>query len=434
MNKGAASAKQGNTRTAATIKAQIAKYSGIIAQEFSKAKKRLIKELVYGIQASKDVKLSSITHVLNEKIALIKTEDRLSRNLDDVDFTEGINRQICRLGSGKVLDDMVIALDPGDIRKRYAQQMQYLCGIHDGSEKQVGEGYWLCKAVAADIEHKTVVPLYLEAYSQEAADFKSENAQLFKVIDMVSKHIGAKGIWAIDRGGDREKVFDKFLVKGAEKRFAIRLKKTRDLVHKGVVKNCHALASHLPCDYKATLIKYEDGQETVKTVWYNAVAVKLPGKKHKLFLVVVKGFGQEPMMVLTSCAVDIRAQESIWRIVEIYLTRWKCDESFRYIKQCYNLEDVRVRSYISIRNIVALVLAVSYFAAVYLGENIKLKVLVERIYLVSKRFFGVPTFFNYAIADGLYNLLFPDKTGITAIREKKKPEFQLCFDFLDALT
>ncbi len=34
-----------NTSTAATIKAQIAKYSGIISQGFSKAKKRLIKEL-----------------------------------------------------------------------------------------------------------------------------------------------------------------------------------------------------------------------------------------------------------------------------------------------------------------------------------------------------------------------------------------------------
>jgi hypothetical protein len=80
------------------------------------------------------------------------------------------------------------------------------------------------------------------------------------------------------------------------------------------------------------------------------------------------------------------------------------------------------------------VLAVSYFAAIYLGENIKLKVLVERIYLVSKRFFGVPTFFNYAIADGLYNLLLPDKIEITMIRQKKKPEFQLCFDFLEAHT
>ena len=52
---------------------------------------------------------------------------------------------------------------------------------------------------------------------------------------------------------------------------------------------------------------------------------------------------------------------------------------------------------------------VSYFAAVYLGQTIKLKLLIERIFLVSKRFFGVPSFFNYAIVDGIYNLLYPDK-------------------------
>ena len=116
--------------------------------------------------------------------------------------------------------------------------------------------------------------------------------------------------------------------------------------------------------------------------------------------------------------------------MEIYLTRWKCDESFRYIKQCYNLEDIRVRHYTSIRNMVVLILAVAYFASVYLGDNLRLKMLVERIYLVSKRFFGVPTFFNYAIADGLYNLLFPDKTGHhDAVARATRPEFQLCFSF-----
>ncbi len=75
-----------------------------------------------------------------------------------------------------------------------------------------------------------------------------------------------------------------------------------------------------------------------------------------------------------------------------------------------------------------LVLAVSYFAAVYLGQNLKLKILVERIFLVSKRFFGVPSFFNYAIADGLYNLLFPDKTGLKTKRGDTK-DFQLSFNF-----
>ena len=122
-------------------------------------------------------------------------------------------------------------------------------------------------------------------------------------------------------------------------------------------------------------------------------------------------------------------RESVWRIVEYYLVRWKCDESYRYIKQCYQLAGVRVRSYTSIRNIVVLVLAVSYFASVYLGQSIKLKMLVERIFIVSKRFFGVPSFFNYAIADGIYNLLYPDKTALRGIKPNSLDDFQLCFDF-----
>ena len=283
--------------------------------------------------------------------------------------------------------------------------------------------------MAADIEHKKVIPLYLEAYSHEAKDFRSENDQIFKAIDTVSLHIGNKGIYAIDRGGDRGKLYDKFLEKGKEKRFVIPLVKTRDLVHRGVRKNCHALATALPCPHEAAIIKYEGGKEQKVTIRYASLPVKLPNHGYPLFLIVAKGFGKEPMMLLTNCPVKMKVKETIWRVIEIYLTRWKCDESFRSIKQCYNLEDIRVRHYTSIRNLVAIILAVSYFAAVYLADNLKLKILIERVYLVSKRFFGVPTFFNYAIADGLYNLLFSGNTGIHETRRATKPEFQLCFDF-----
>ena len=418
-----------NARTVAVLKGQISKFSGIISQRLPKPKRKLIREVVYGIQAAKDIKLSQITRMLNESIPLIKTENRLSRMLDVRDFTEEINNQICRLGSGKIADDMVIAIDPGDIRKRYASKMEYICKVHDGSAHEIGDGYWLCKAVAADVEHKKVIPLYLEAYSQNAHDFSSENDQLFKVIDAVSAYAGDRGIYAIDRGGDRGKLYNKFLEKEKEKRFVIRLIKTRDLMHKGVKKNCHHLATALPCSHETVIIKYEEGKEQKMTVSFGAVPVKLPGKDYPLFLVVVKGFGTQPMMLLTSCAVTIKNKESIWRIVEIYLTRWKCDESFRYIKQCYNLEDIRVRSYASIRNLVVLVLAVAYFAAVYLGDNLRFKMLTHRIYLVSKRFFGVPTFFNYAIADGLHALLFSDRTGIANVIKREKPDFQLAFPF-----
>ena len=86
-------------KTVAILKAQLSKFSGIISKGFAKPKQRLIKEILYGIQASKDVKLSNIARTLKEDQALIKTEDRLSRNLDDVDFTEGINAEVVRLAS-----------------------------------------------------------------------------------------------------------------------------------------------------------------------------------------------------------------------------------------------------------------------------------------------------------------------------------------------
>ena len=75
----------GNSRTVAVIKGQISKFSGIISRELPKPKQKLIREMIYGIQAVKDIKLSNITRSLNESIPLIKTEDRLSRSLDDLE-------------------------------------------------------------------------------------------------------------------------------------------------------------------------------------------------------------------------------------------------------------------------------------------------------------------------------------------------------------
>lgn len=421
-------AMSSESRITASLKGQLSKFSGIISRGFKKPKQKLVKEMLYGIQASKDVKLSNVARTLKEDQKLIKTEDRLSRNLDDLDLTDGINDEICRLAAPKITDDMVIAIDPGDIVKKYARKMEFLARVRDGSEKEIGNGYPLCKAVASDIGSNKVVPLYCEAYSHSAPDVKSENTQIFKTIDTIQKHIGDKGIHVIDRGGDRGVIYDKYLNRDKPQRFAIRLDE-RDLLHKGKRVSCLELARALPTPYETVMIVYEDGQEKKRTIQYNAVPVKLPGHDNNLFLVVVKGFGQKPMMLLTSCNVYIHKKESIWRIVEYYLARWKCEESYRYIKQSYNLEDIRVRSYTAIRNIVVMVLAVSYFASVYMGQNIKLKLMIERIFIVSKRFFGVPSFFNYAIADGIYNLLYPDKTALKGQKPKTVDDFQLSMSF-----
>ncbi len=156
-----------NSSPVSRFKAQANKFSGIFSKGLSAAKQKLVKQLVYGVQASKDVKLSNISRALKEDIPLIKTEDRLSRNLNDEDFTEHINQQTLRLGDDKINDSMVIAIDPGDIMKPYAKAMEKLCGIWDGSEGEKARGYHLCQVTAANLEHNKIVPLYCEAYSSE---------------------------------------------------------------------------------------------------------------------------------------------------------------------------------------------------------------------------------------------------------------------------
>jgi len=59
---------------------QITHFARRISSDFKKPTKKYVVEMLYGIQASKDVKLSNIARSLNQEIALIKTETRLSRH------------------------------------------------------------------------------------------------------------------------------------------------------------------------------------------------------------------------------------------------------------------------------------------------------------------------------------------------------------------
>ena len=142
------------------FKMQCNKFSGTISKGLGVIKKRFIKEMVFGIQASKDVKLSNISRSLKEAIPLIKTEDRLSRNLASEDISEHLNQEIMRLASNKIDDTMVIAIDPGDIMKPYVKEMEKLCNIYDRSQGTPARGYHLCQVTGANLAHDRIVPLY----------------------------------------------------------------------------------------------------------------------------------------------------------------------------------------------------------------------------------------------------------------------------------
>lgn len=406
-----------NSSTILRFKAQANKFSGILSKDLGKTTQRLIKELIYGVQAAKDVKISNVARSLQEKVKLIKTEERLCRNLADKDFSEHINTQIIRLGDAKITDEMVIAIDPGDIMKPYAKAMENLCGIYDGSEGEGATGYHLCQVTAANLEHNKVVPLYCEAFSDKEKDYVSITAKIKEAINKVIKNTGTAGVWAIDRGGDCDEIIEHFTNK--KLKFVTRLKLNRWLETKnkngGIVPvQADRLERLANISYKAQITKIEDGKESVISISFGIIKVALYDKPDDWFnAVIIKGFGQHPMILLTNKEPDSTDPKDVYKIVEIYLTRWKCDECYRYIKQSYNLEDIRVRSYNGIRNMTAIVHAIAYFTSIYMGMNLKLKLMVQKVFILSKRFFGIPTFYNYAMADGIFELLKKSNTGVS---------------------
>ena len=121
-------------------------------------------------------------------------------------------------------------------------------------------------------------------------------------------------------------------------------------------------------------------------------------------MLVVAGFGKEPLLLLPHL-LRVRDSPSLWWSVQIYLTRWKIEETFRFVKQSYNLEEIRVLRYQRLRNLVLLVTAAAYFAATFLGQKLKLKILCEKLLIISQRFFGIPPFRFYALAHGIKKIL-----------------------------
>jgi len=190
---------------------------------------------------------------------------------------------------------------------------------------------------------------------------------------------------------------------------------TRDLIYQEeVVKSLWlAFACRLP--YQKSIIRIIDGEEVMHNLRFGHVKVQLPGMDTPLNMVVVRGISAKPMMLLTTLDIG-NGEKDVWFVVQAYLKRWSAEETIRFIKQTYDLENIRVLKYARLQNMMALLLAVFYFAAVVLDQNKKLTIMTGHILKSAKRVFGIPDFKYYALGDGLSNIFsrFPGQLKMQA--------------------
>ena len=410
------------SRLAKRLQQQIEYFSGKLCGGMSKPVGRSVCEMIYGIQARQSVRLSEVARSLNEEIRLIKTENRLSRQLGRSGLKDALCKSLIEEGKGKIGKETLLIVDISDIAKKYAEKMEYMARVRDGSDGVISDGYWLCDIIGVERGGKEIVPLYQELYSQDAPGFASENKEIEKGIVKVTKAIGGKGVWVIDRGGDRRKIYD-FLLDN-ELRFLVRLVGNRHLFYRGRKVLASELVHRCKYRYAERIVKENSNTEKAYTIEYGFVKVKLPKSEEKLYMVIVKGFGEEPMLLLTNVGLK-KSRKSLWQIVESYITRWTIEETIRYMKQSYGLEDVRVLRYGSLRNLMVIVMATMYFACVYLGQRPKLQILAMYVLRSAKRLFGIPDFRYYALADGIRSILYPYAGRKTRPFTYKSPRYQL---------
>jgi hypothetical protein len=382
------------------LRQQIHYFSGELCTGFGKVSSRFIEEAIFGISASGSVRLTEISRALEEKIDLHATHKRLSRNLADGKLEFAVEQKVIRLGSKRINQDTLLVVDPSDLQKKYAQKMQYLAEVRDGSEGTIGKGYWVCEVVGCEVGSNQITPLAQELWSQNAPDFKSENDQILSVVQKVRQATKGQGIIMFDRGGDRRELLIPW-TKDSTCRYMVRQRGDRRLVYNKNAKSCLELADVCKTPYSTTILREKEGEEKVYFIHFGFLPVRLPECPDRpLWMVVIKGFGKKPLMILTTEPMR-RNRKVLWWVVEAYLTRWRVEETIRFIKQSYDFEDVRVLTYQRLKNMAVLVLAASYFAAVWLGTRTKLNILAMHAMNAAKRIFGIPDFRYYALADGI---------------------------------
>ena len=416
------------SKLASKLRTKLANFSGYVSDGLDKSAKRFIREACYGILSSQSVLLTQMGRSLETKISLKKIEERFCRQLHKKQIWEQIHTNILTEASTRVKQDTLLILDLGDIHKKYAHEMEYLARVRDGSDGgAIVNGYWSNQVIGAELNSNELIPLYQDLYSQNAPDFISENAEIIKAIDMVGTHVKDRGIWVIDRGGDRKVLYNYLLNRWSKKRFIIRMVGSRHLICGRSTLSANELANNCPCSYQDTIVKEKNGEEKVFHISYGYKKVKLPGHDDELFMLVVKGFGHKPMMLLTTEPLR-RNKEVLLRILRSYIKRWSIEETIRFIKQTYGLENIRVLKYTRMKNIMSLLLVVFYFIAVVIDTPQTLKIMTGHLLRQAKRVFGVPNFKYYALGDGI-SAIFKKSPGKILNKSRKCKQNQLSFGF-----
>jgi len=140
------------------------------------------------------------------------------------------------------------------------------------------------------------------------------------------------------------------------------------------------------------------------------IAVEIPSLKgKKMTMVVVYGYGKDPMVLLTS--KQVKRKNDVLSILKAYILRWRIEEMFRVQKLEFQLESICVRT---LNRLNRLLLFVSMMIAFM---SIKSEKQNNFFHAVIRRARGIKApdtirMFLYRFSSGMKEILNKDAKGV----------------------
>jgi hypothetical protein len=314
---------------------------------------KFIWEMLYGMINSGSVVLADIARHLEPDKELIQIEKRLSRNLQSLRLEEDeLRAEYLAQIANRITRQTTLALDLGDIRKKYATQMENLCEMWDGSEGETATGYWLVEIEAHHCDGKRT-GVYWDCWSQEANDFTSRNRVILQAVKQVSAAFNEQGLWVGDRGLDGEVIISG--LDALSVRYVIRQTGDRHVQTEasGRAKSVRQVTNEVKlCGRLEVWHRRKDGQWEKKHLRYGWREVIWGQQQKRYTLVVIVGWGVEPLMLWTN--ISVQKRKSALLVIKSFMRRWAVEDGGRVLKQEFDLEKVRVASWLSLRRTVIL--------------------------------------------------------------------------------
>jgi hypothetical protein len=364
-----------------------------IAERQPTPAKKFVFEMLFGLVASGSVLLTEVGRKLPPTGTLHAVEKRLSRQLGSPRWdSDALLEQYVAWVSPQLKPDTVLALDTSDICKAYAEKMECLGQVHDGSTGEIATGYWLLAVEAhhADGQRQGV---YLRAYSAQAEEFASENREILRAVEVVEGFAPRRALWVIDSAGDRSRLHRAFEQLGV--RYLVRVKRDRVVEWHGLKRKLMELAEGvLPCGSLRYAHRTRRGRWRVARLRYGFT--HFTWQEAAYSLVVATGVCDESLILWTNEAVA--TAEDAERMVRAYLRRWAIEDANRVIKQEFSLEAIRVTDWRRVQRLVLLA-GVAYGFVGFISH--KSQRLIKKLVILARRLRPPKKVIAYAIRKGL---------------------------------